>query len=303
MRIDGTKLAMLQMLWRKRGAQWGGVEEMFPGKVFDVDSKDDIGVLRFPPIAQATFQAEMYAKEWAARFVGAPDSTMGFEDQSIKTRATFGGTSMLMQQGMSLQDAIRETVYQGYSELFENIMYHLVRNREEVESSLLKLIPRKYHGPVMEALSVEPEDIPQTFAFTIKTTRPEETEEAKRQGLLTFSNMYMVFGQQMFALLPWVFGPDIPGQPPVPPAIKEVAAKFIVGGGKMMDGILKHFGFEDTTGYVPDMREIELMLEMIETQRTTGLEKMRDEIAASRGAGGAGGGPVGGGGGGPMGAT
>ena len=177
----------------------------------------------------------------------------------------------LAQQGNKLFDAIMENTNNGYAQIGELVFYQLVRNKAVVRDTMLHLLP-EVDRPVLQALlDIEPEDIPLRFTFGLKTTDPEQTEEARRQGILTLTQLYMNFGQQMSNVYNMAFNPQVP----VPPQVRELMMKFIQGGTSMMDKILQNFGYDDTKPYIPDVRAIALMNEFKEAQTGAQVEAIR----------------------------
>jgi hypothetical protein len=109
----------------------------------------------------------------------------------------------------------------------------------------------------------------------LQTTDPEQTEDARRQGILTLTQLYMNFGQQITNVANTAFNPQVP----VPPQVRELMGTFMVGGVKMMERILQDFGYDDTKPFVPDIRLLDLMREFKEAQTTAQVEAIRERMA------------------------
>jgi hypothetical protein len=259
MRIDGTHLAMMQMGIVKRGSGIGPDEQMYPGKMLAVDSpREDFVPIKFPPVGSESLAAESMARQYADLFTGANNAMMGQPDVYAKSRATASGTMFLAQQSSRLFNAIRENIDTGYDEIGMLLVIQLVYNRENVNLSMLT---EEEQDLIRQILSMKVEDIPLSFTFKVKTTDIDETEEAKRQALLTLIQLYSMYGQQMMQLLP------VMSNPQMPPPIKEFAAKVYVGGTKLADKMLEFFDVENTKDFLPYVKDIDMMLKMMEMMK------------------------------------
>lgn len=267
---DSLHMAIVGMMGARRGSGIGPNEEIKPGKVWLTDGKpsDDLMPFKLPGPDASIPQREMMIKAMAERFTGYNDYLAGQESQIIKSRATLGGTMFLAQQGTQVQQSFSENISQGFGEIAENVVYQLVRNRDQVERDLINLLPEMDRPVLMEMLSINPEEIPLRFNFRLKPTDPEQTKEAERNGIVTLTQLYVTFGQQMAQLVPIVFDPRVP----VIPKVREVMSKFIVGANNMMERILRNFGYDDTQPYIPDFRDLEMMTRALEQARQGQME-------------------------------
>jgi hypothetical protein len=145
------------------------------------------------------------------------------------------------------------------------ITFQLVRNRERARE-LLGLVPQDQVPLIEEVLNMEVEEIPSRFRFRVHTADIEQTEEAKKQAKLTLTQLYTMYGREVFQILPMVFNPQ------VPPPIKEVATKFFIGATNLMEDVFEGFGEEDTDRFLPYIRDIEMMVEQIEAMKDQRLQ-------------------------------
>jgi hypothetical protein len=266
MRIDGTMLSMLQMYVTRRGGPVGPNEEFRPLKNIQVDNpREDFLPVKFPDIGYGTIQAEMMAKEYADRVTGAADAMMGYESRSTSARTTAAGTMFLAQQGSKMFSAIKEVTEEAYSEIGQLVTYQLVRNKERAKQ-LLGLLPLDKQALVQQVLNLNVEDIPSRFRFRVQTADVEQSEEARRQSKLTLVQLYTMYGQQIFQIVPMIYNQQ------VPPPIKEVATKFFIGATKLMEDIFQSFGTRETDDYLPYIRDIEMMVQAIEAQKDLRLQ-------------------------------
>ena len=281
MRIDSTMLSMLQMYVTRRGAMAPN-ERFRPLKQIVVDdpSKDFLPV-KFPDIGMGTLQAELMAKEYGDRATMFSDAAAGYESKTIGSRATASGTMFLAGQNQKgFSGAVLEAVEEAFSDIGQMVTFQLIRNKEGTRK-LFQLVPSHYHAALNRMLELNVEDIPSSFTFRVWTTDIEKTEENKQRGMMMMAQMYMQYGQQIFALLPVVFNP----QQQVPPEIKETAMKFIIGATKMMEEIFKGLGEQDAQKFLPYLRDLEYFVHLREQAKNALLEEeiRRSNVRANGG--------------------
>ena len=275
MRVDGTHISLLQLWAARKGCGIGPKEELRPLKLFELDDPEkDLKVFKFPDIGPTTINAELIAKEYAGRATGMSDYMMGFESQGIRSRNTLGGTMFLANQGNKVQASIMSSVENAYSEVGQIVVFQLVKNKDRVRESLYPLLNPDDQKALSNVLDMNVEDIPVKFDFKVRTMELEKSEEAQRQGILTLTQLYTMYGKQVFQLLPTVYNSQIP------PQVKEVAAKFFIGATKMMDKVLKFFGEENTKDLLPYIKDIQMMVEALDTmreQKVIGAKNVRED--------------------------
>jgi hypothetical protein len=275
MRVDGTMLSMLQMYVTRRGSTVAPEEDFRPLKNIQVDNPaTDFIPIKFPDIGGTTIQAELMAKEYADRATGAADAMMGYESRSTSARTTAAGTMFLAQQGSKMFSAIKETTEEAYAEMGQLITYQLVANKERAKA-LLELLPMDQRAGAEQILALNVEDIPAKFKFRVQTADAEQSKEAMRQAKLTLTQLYTMYGQQVFQILPMVYSPQ------VPPQIKEVANKFFLGATKLMDDVFVSFGVQEADDYLPYIRDIEVMTQAIEAMKD--MKLMQGGMGGGRG--------------------
>lgn len=262
MRINSTHLSSLQMFITRRGSGIADNTEFRPLLNIQVsDPGNDFIPISFPNVSSETLQAELLAKEYADRVTGASDAMMGFESQTIGSRATASGTMFLAQQGSKLFNAIQTMVEASYGELARMIVFQLINHKDTVESLFLPMLSEEDAIALQPIFDMNVEDIPTALQFSVKTTSVDQTEEAKRQMKLTLTQLYTMYGEKVFQMLPMIYNPQ------VPPEIQAVAAKFFIGSTKMMEDVFETFNEHNTDSYLPYIRDIEMMVENMEAMK------------------------------------
>lgn len=267
--INSTFISSLQMFATPMDSGIGPREEFYPFKQIKLSNPRDFVPINFPNTALPNLQMINAIQQWADRFTGATNAMSGFPDTYAKTRATSSGTMFLAQQGSRMFNAIIEGIEETYAQVGSFILFQLALNKDRLDMTLL---PEKKMERVKAILNVRPEELPTRFTFRISTTEVDQTDEAKRQKILTKSQLYQVYGQSTLGLLQnmlqTLMGIDPQNQmiPTVVQKIGEYTLNFIVGSQKMMEDILKEFD-TDAKGYLPNVMDIQMMVEMINMQR------------------------------------
>lgn len=269
MAINSTFISSLQMFATPLDSGIGPREEFYPFKQLKISNPRDFVPITFPNTALPNLQMINAIQQWADRFTGATNAMSGFPDTFAKTRATSSGTMFLAQQGSRMFNAIIEGIEETYAQVGSFILFQLALNKNRIDTTLL---PEEKMNQVKAILNINPEELPTRFTFRISTTEVDQTDEAKRQKLLTKSQLYQVYGQSTLGLLQnmlqTLMGIDPQNQmiPTIIQKIGEYTLNFIVGSQKMMEDILKEFD-TDSKGYLPNVMDIQMMVEMINIQR------------------------------------
>ena len=274
MRVDGLMLSMLQMYITRRGSSIAPNETFRPLKqiIADDPTKDFIPV-KFPDISPSTVQAELLAKDYGDRAATMSDALMGQESWANRSRNTASGTMFLANKGMNVFDGgILDGVTDAYDEIGQIIGFQLIRNKERAED-LQYLIPEEHWAGFQEVLNMPVEDIPTRFRFRIQTTEAEQTEQAKQQMMLTKVQVYQMYAQQVIPLAAQLYNPQVQQQ--MPPPLKEMMTKIFVGSTKMMSDVLEQMGTDDPNKYVPYIKDLELMMQMLEQQKDQQLAQIK----------------------------
>lgn len=271
MRIDGTKLAAFQMYVTSTSSNIGPNEEFFPLKNIRVNNvRDDFLAVKFPDIGPGTLQAEYTLKEDASRATGVSDSMMGFPDQTVRTRYTTSGAMFQAQQNSALMDTILEGIENVYSQMGRLIVMHLIAHPERTRE-IAAVMEDSDRQLIEGILQMEPHEFAKAFRVSIKSTEANKTEDARRQAQLTLTQLYTLYGQQMFQLLPMVYAKDTQ----VPQEVKVAAAKFMVGGTKLMEKVFNQMDHPETDDYMLYVRDLEMMLDMMEGQKDQQIAQMQ----------------------------
>lgn len=283
-RNDNMKFANMRVLAARRNVLREN-ETFYPGKVFQVDNpREDIVPIQLGEVYPSSLQAENMTMNYAREASGMSSIMSGFADQRLGTRDTFRGQSMRMSRGQGLFITIADGLNECFSEVGMMIFFQLVRNRDRVmanERLAMRLNPEELD--VLESvISMQLKDVPLKLAFTIRTSDIEQTFEAKRQNLLSLTQLFSQYAMQTTPLAMQLFGPEGQQIQQVAPDAYQHMLSIYTGSTKLMSEVFKFFGEEGPEQYVPDTKKYELMLEMIRTMNGQMVEQAR--IAGGAGA-------------------
>lgn len=269
-RNDNMKFSNMRMLAVRRGA-FRENESIYPGKFLLCDNpKEDIVPVQLGEVYPSSLQAENQTLSYAREASGISSTMSGFSDPTLGSRDTFRGQQMRTQRGTGLFTTIAEGLNDLYSEVGMMLFFQLVHHRDRViarERKMGRLTEREI-DVLEKALSISPADIPQKMAFHIRTSDVDETFEVKRQNMLSLTQLFSQYAQQVTPLAMMIFGPQGQQMQQTAPEAYQYMLSIYTGSSRLMSEVFKFFGEEDPTRYVPDTRKQEFLLDMM--QRMTG---------------------------------
>lgn len=264
-RIDSVHIGVAPMLALRKNSGYKTGEKIYPGKMWFLDDPSrDITPLKLPEPYPQSLQAEQMSMTYAQKASGMSDAMGGFADAMIKSRDSPGLMSMRVKQGSGVFGAISEGIEDSYSQVAVVLYYQLIRHRDIV-MEMEKRAQRLSQEELMyldKALSISPEEVPLRIRFSVRTSDVEQTFEAKRQNLLTMTQLYAMFFQQTFPVAQQLFSPVGLQMQQTAPELYSYLLKIYTGRCRMMEETMKFFGEGDTAKYVPDFQKFEKMMEM-----------------------------------------
>lgn len=268
MGINSTHISSLQMYVTPEDTGLGPVEDFYPMKQISLPNPRDFVPVTFPNTLLPNLQMIQFIQQLVDRDTGATNAMSGFPDTFAKTRATASGTMFLAQQGSKMFNAITEGVEETFAQIGSFIFFQLALNRERIDC---RELTAEEQGILKSLLEIPPQDLPLRFNFSITTSEADQTEEAKKQKLLTLTQLYTQFGQQIMQMLHGYLGIMTQYQMPQQQMmalqkIDEYTKAFITGATKLIGDVFEKFG-EDSKELLPNVRDIQLMVEMLNIQR------------------------------------
>lgn len=268
-RVDAMVLANLRMVVARRSAGISPKEKLYPGKILFADNpRDDITTLQFGEVYNSSLEAEASAVNYLRQITNLSPYDLGFNDPNVN-RPTTSGMMYLGQQGGTVRGSVIEAMQNAFSKMGQIILFQLVRNNTRLN---LQGFNAEKAASIQEILKMKVEDIPTRFQFTVKTTDINRTEEAKRQNLLTLTQLYAAYYKDITATMMQAFsplppaGPNMPPQQ-LPPVVKTLLLRHFTGASRMMSKVLKYFGEEETDQYLPNFRKMEMLLNALDRQQ------------------------------------
>jgi len=268
MRLDGTQLAMLKMFVTSTGSGIDPNEEFRPFKHYQVDNPaTDFRTIDFPDVAQSCLLGEEMTKQEADRVTGANDYMTGFNDKTVGSGASVGGTMFLAQQGNSILNSILSRAEQSIGNMYMIALYQCMANAEKVDLSFLS--PEDQTN-MRNILSFKVEDIPTKFRFKVETTDITKTDEAQRQAVLGASQLYSMYGQQLLQLAQM--------SPQLQQKVPEITLQLAYGATELMSSALEKMGFPNPGDLLPYFDDIGVQLDAADRMRGEQTRQMKEAM-------------------------
>lgn len=273
MRINSIHISSLQMLVTRPGTSLGKRATFRPLKNITADNpRDDVQVLTFPDVSSSTLTAEIQAKRYLDMHTGVSEAMLGMPDQTAKSGTSPSLQMFLAEQGNAILETAIESLSEGLSELGMFFMLQLVKNSDSILPYLDELVSEERRDEVREILEMSIEDVPLRVGMSVKTTEVQKSEDAKRQNLMAMNQLYSMYGQEMMQYIQVLSSPEVPQE------IKEFAMRVYLGKTKVMEETLELFGTDNTEDFVPYVRDVEMMLEMVDSQKRAITEQLSMQL-------------------------
>ena len=272
MRLDGTQLAMLKMFLVKRGAGIGPKETFEPFKMLFVDDPTaDFRPIEFLDISQGAIIGEQMAQEYADRVTGANDYMAGFNDKTVGSNATVGGTTFLAGQANSILNSLLENTEQSMSVVYMLALYQMIANKDLVKLDWMDLGDA---ANIQQVLGMSVEDLPTKFRFTVRTTDINKTDESRKQNFLMVSQLYNQFGQTALQTLMMKINPQMAQMAEV----QELLTSMYVGQTALMARMLEFFDVGNPEDFLPFTDQLKLQLRMVDKVRKEQTVQMKEAM-------------------------
>jgi len=250
MRADNNKFAINNALQAKRGYGIKPNESIRPGKVYMVDEIGDIQPFKLGNLQYASINEENLATMNAQKAVGMPEIMSGFADSTLKSRDTFSGQNLRLQQSKGMFGAIINNMTEFYNEMGMIILYQLVHNRDKVieKEYTLKRLSEEDISTLNEALNIPIKELPMKLQFKVRVRSVEETKDVQRANLLMFSQLLDQYTQSAVQSAIALGNPNAG----LPPQAKEILSKSLEGKTRIMNTILELIGIDNIDDYMVD---------------------------------------------------
>jgi len=272
MRINSLALNSLQMFVSRHGSDFGRKESLYPLKNLKTDDPQrDIKVLTFPDVSQGTLEAEMNSKRYLDLHTGVSEAMLGMPDQTAKSGTSPSLQMFLAQQGSAILESAVESLAEAISEIGLYFTLHLVKNSDSLLDRLDMLVSPEDYDNVKSILEMNIEDIPEKMRMEVKTTEVQKSEDAKRQNLMALNQLYSMYANEVMQYMQVLVSPEVPEE------MKQFALRIYVGKTKVMEETLQLMGQSDTGDYVPYIRDVEMMLSMLDEQKRSLLQSLKSQ--------------------------
>lgn len=261
---DNMKIANMRM-FAVKGPLMNQSEEIFPGKLWKLESADDLRSIPMGDVYPSSSARESLSWNIAQKATGLSDNQMGFADGTMKSRDTARGQAMRLQKGDTIQRTVIEGLKTSIGKVGMLVWMQCVANKDRViarEKEAMRLSDDEIKDLEVE-LSIELSKVPTRLAFNVQTTENEKTFEMQRQNMLMLAQLTAQFWQQTIPMAVQLFGPSGQAMMQQAPELYQYMLKSMTGVNKLMDDIYQFFGVNNTLDYLPDMEKQKRLGQMI----------------------------------------
>lgn len=249
-RRNSSYLASAPVFKRKAGA---GVPNpstnWYPGKVFDVDSLDDLDVLTLGRSTQDMIAEELHSIALAERLMGIGPVMQGMSMGSQDKRGIYntGGVMAVMSEGNQRQDTnIRDArmVLSSIAKCCYFFQAHLAPR-----DPFLEMISPEIAEKVRAAFAVTTRDRMRNCMFEIKASSAGANSETEKASLMQMSNFLSQHSKTLLELTPQLVSNQNP-------QLRGMIMSIMNLSSWMAKRLLSTYGELDTEGVLPDVRQI-----------------------------------------------
>lgn len=250
-RRDSNTIANVPTFKKKRYSlnNFSPASEWYPGKTFEVDNMDDVGVLTVGQNYNAMIEEENMILQLSERYTGVSQPMQGMGTGTMGKKGTYntGGTLALLSEGNRRLDIyikrLREPIHKLGKIIFTS--YRDFGDPAELDQW-------GQNGKfVKEAFQFAPGSAEyRNMLFDFSASDAGANKETDRQALLLMSNTMAAYYQQIMGL-----SQAIAGMPDGSPA-KAIAMAVLDGANDLATRVLTAFDITDRKTLVPNVREL-----------------------------------------------
>ena len=250
-RIDSATIANMKMFKAKKGSGVTPKTKIYPGKVFMLNSTDDLVNFDLGDKGVDSIPHERMAIEYLQLSLGLSDYNLGRESPGLASRATATSTIALIQQGQNRFDLI---IDENRDELVE-LAYNLLDRVRQfgISEPFRKSLALIGEDPSFldPFLSLDPL-IPSKVALNIvvSTTSAKANKEIDKQNQVTLLGIYTQFTERLLGMFQLILSPE------APPEIKALAGESAKGMTLILEKIMEAFSIPDAKDILPDIDQL-----------------------------------------------
>ena len=267
LRNDNMKFSAMRMLAMKRSTAQSNKDTIYAGKIFVTDNpREDIQPIQMGEVPPSSLQAEQNAMQLARETTGISSTMGGFSDPRLGSRDTFRGQQMRQQSATNVFGAIMTSVKEVFSEIGQLVLYQLVAHKQEVMEKEMQAqrLTEEELEKLEEVLSIPLEDLPIRMAFTVNTTDIEQSFEAKRQNMLTMTQLFAQWAQETTPIAMQLFTPEGKQIQEAAPELYKHMLSVYMGATRMLHEVFEFFDEDDPNKYLPDVTRYQLLKDIMD---------------------------------------
>ena len=275
-RNDNAKFAAMRMIAMTRSAARSNRESIYPGKVWKVDNPaQDIQPIQLGEVYPSSLQAEQNAMQLARETTGISSTMSGFSDPRLGSRDTFRGQQMRGQQGQGMFKSIATGLKSAFRQVGRLVFFQLVRHREEVlaHEAKIRRLSEEELELLDEALRMDIESVPFEMTFDVMTTDIDQSFESKRQNMLTLTQLWSQWAQEITPVAQILFGPEGQQMQQAAPQMYKHFLEVYVGGTELLNRIFEFFHEDSPEKYLPDIEREQAMRDLMRAMGRDSVEQ------------------------------
>jgi hypothetical protein len=217
-----------------------------PMLVMEMDvPNEDLMPIEFPDNSANLLASEQVAQQYADKVSGVNDPEAGFSDPILKSGGGVQANMFAAQQTATDRSAISENIERAYGEVGMLVMMQLIANSDRLGEMMSVMDPKDAQN-ISQILQTPIENMPLLVQFAVQTTDIFRSEEAKRNNMMVFSQLYTVYGQQAIGFLQAISS----GQ--VGPDVQAMLGRLLFGSTKIMEKMIDSFDIGKVEDFLPD---------------------------------------------------
>lgn len=279
MRVDGTRLHSSQMIVTDTASGLKDNIRIAPGRILKIPGgPQNLKSIAFPDVTGATQIMETVASSYVDRAAGVNDLMKGMPDNVAKSGARVGSQVLQMQRGDSIFDSISKDFRKSYGRLYQYQVMQCVVNGDRSKTYISTLAETEEDGQLLDKIwDMDVADIPYSFDFTIRTTAADETKEAKRQNIMTLTQMYDMFMDRILQMQQAITS----GQ--LPPQMGQTMLDFMVKRYDLMKETFELLGEgDDASDAMPFYEDLSMMVEMMNQMKMQQVDMAKGQMNGRR---------------------
>jgi len=246
-RLDNNTLNNAPMMWARSGSGIREDEPVVPGRWFITQEPEDIKAIAFGRLANSTVQDEQMLMQYSARRTGVNDYVMGNQAASIGYATAQTNIMQHQEAAKRFDQTLREARVALSGAGRRSVELYQQFNTSGKEFYVLG---QRDGEMVRQILQFPLELIRHSVAIDVTATSAALNKDVQVRTNTILMQLVTQFYQQMYQMMTLVVNPQMP------PLLRMLAERMIVGSNTMMRRVLDSYDMQDVDRIIPDIQEI-----------------------------------------------